>query len=294
MSQAFESQARAERVAARLPPLTVAAERLATAVAQGIHGRRRVGPGTTFWQFRPYEPGDPVHRIDWRRSAKADPVFVREREWEAAARVWLWRDASPSMVYRSRRGLPLKRERAELLLLALASLLVRGEEQVGLLGTDETTLGGAPGLERLSLALAAERSGTMAGEMPRPPHLPRFARVILLGDFLGPTAEIEAYLKRYAGWNAQLHLLLIVDPAEESLPFSGRIRFEGLEGEGTVLINRVDSVRAAYIERMRTRRLFLAETARRLGGTFHIHRTDSSPEAALLDLYSALSLHRDG
>src|SRR6478672_4684015 len=106
---------RAEQAAAALPPLLVAAERVATTVAQGVHGRRRVGQGETFWQFRQYEPGDAATRIDWRESAKSQRLYVRETEWEAAQSVWLWRDASPSMDYASTRGLPTKRERADLL-----------------------------------------------------------------------------------------------------------------------------------------------------------------------------------
>src|SRR5206468_5504754 len=124
-------QHRAEQLAARLPALLVAADRVATTVAQGVHGRRRVGQGDSFWQFRQYEPGDAAQRIDWRESAKSQRLYVRETEWEAAQSVWLWRDASPSMEYTSAGYVPggewpTKRDRAELLLVALASLLVRG------------------------------------------------------------------------------------------------------------------------------------------------------------------------
>ena len=124
----------AEAVAASLPPLMVAAERVAATVAQGVHGRRRVGQGDSFWQFRQYQQGDSVQRIDWRQSAKRQHAFIRENEWEAAQSVWVWRDGSASMVYRSRRDLPEKRERAELLVLALMALLVRGGERIALLG----------------------------------------------------------------------------------------------------------------------------------------------------------------
>ena len=92
---------RAEQLAATLPPLLVAADRIAATVAQGVHGRRRVGQGETFWQFRRYEPGDPASKIDWRQSAKTQPLFVREMEWAAAQSVWLWRDGSGSMRWRS-------------------------------------------------------------------------------------------------------------------------------------------------------------------------------------------------
>ena len=104
----------AEQLADRLPPLLVAAERVAATVAQGVHGRRRVGVGETFWQFRPYQPGDPTSRIDWRLSARSTQLFLRELEWEAAESVWLWsRSFSASMAYRStsRNGRP-KSERA--------------------------------------------------------------------------------------------------------------------------------------------------------------------------------------
>src|SRR5919202_2331648 len=129
----------AEQLAARLPPLLVAAERVAATVAQGVHGRRRVGQGDSFWQFRQYQPGDAPQRIDWRESAKSQRVYIRETEWEAAQSVWLWRDSSPSMDYSSAAYItgadwPTKRDRAELLLVALASLLLRGGERLTLLG----------------------------------------------------------------------------------------------------------------------------------------------------------------
>src|SRR4029078_10895691 len=135
---------RAEHLRAALPPLLVAADRIAATVAQGVHGRRRVGQGETFWQFRQYQPGDPASRIDWRESAKSQRLYVRETEWEAAQSVWLWRDASSSMDYTSAGYIagaawPTKRDRAELILLALAKLLVRGGGRLTLLGQ-----GGAP------------------------------------------------------------------------------------------------------------------------------------------------------
>src|SRR5215213_8698797 len=120
---------RAEALGARLPPLVVAAERVAATVLQGVHGRRRAGPGDAFWQFRPFLAGDPAGRIDWRQSAKSDRLFIRETEWEAAQTVALWSDASRSMEWRAGAGRASKRERADLLLAALACLVMRGGER---------------------------------------------------------------------------------------------------------------------------------------------------------------------
>ena len=114
---------RAEQLAATLPPLLVAAERVASTVIQGVHGRRRVGQGETFWQFRGYHFGDQPQSIDWRQSAKSDRVYVRQMEWEAAQSVWVWCDTSASMNWRSSPDHPDQRERAELLALALTALI---------------------------------------------------------------------------------------------------------------------------------------------------------------------------
>ncbi len=74
----------AHGLADRLPDLVIEAIRIASTVAHGIHGRRRAGPGETFWQFRQYQSGEGAHLVDWRRSAGSDHLYVREREWEAA------------------------------------------------------------------------------------------------------------------------------------------------------------------------------------------------------------------
>lgn len=285
---------RAEQLAATLPPLLVAAERVASIVSQGVHGRRRVGTGETFWQYRRYQPGDAAQRIDWRQSAKRRHVFVRENEWEAAQSVWLWADASPSMRYRSGLAAETKAERAALLLLALAVLLVRGGEQIALLGEAARPAAGSAALSRIAAALAhAERIEDQAS-LPPAAALPRHAQVVLIGDFLSPFEEIEALVKHYVGRGLRGHLVEIVDPAEEILPFAGRSVFSGLEGEGEILIGRPESLRAAYAARMKARRAALADLAR-AGGWRHItHHTDQPAQVALLALYAALASRPHG
>ena len=152
MEQSSQRARRAEALGARLPPLQVAAARVAATVWQGVHGRRRAGVGEGVWQFRPYLAGDEARRIDWRKSARADGLIVRETEWEAAQTVCLWRDGSPSMHWRSKAAAEEKGARADLLLLALAALLLRGGERVRLLGSAQV-FSGAGGLERMAAAL---------------------------------------------------------------------------------------------------------------------------------------------
>ncbi|MBT7759338.1 MAG: DUF58 domain-containing protein [Rhodospirillaceae bacterium] len=279
----------AEQLAATLPPLLVAAERVASTVVQGVHGRRRVGSGETFWQYRRYQGGDSASAVDWRQSAKSQKIFVRENEWEAAQSVWLWRDGSASMDYSSGAsvGAERKQDRADLLLLALASLLLRGGEHVGLYGRDNNATGGRATLTRLGAQLHNEPD-SQAG-LPEPGRLPRFAQLVIFSDFLAPLEQIETMVKGFADQGASGHLLQILDPAEEDLPFQGRTEFEGLEGEGKVLIGRVESLRGDYLRRMADRRLALNDICRRVGWGFAQHRTDRPPQTALLGLFNALS-----
>jgi uncharacterized protein (DUF58 family) len=286
MSASAALQHNAEQVAAALPPLLVAAERVATTVAQGVHGRRRVGQGETFWQFRQYEPGDAAQRIDWRESAKSQRLYVRETEWEAAQSVWIWRDTSSSMDYASSKALSTKRRRADLLTLALATLLIRGGERVALLGAGLPPASGRAVLNRL--ALQVERPAT-GGDLPAFEPLPRHGQLVLLGDLLTPLDDIHALVGRFAASGQRGHLLQVLDPAEETLPFNGRVRFEGMEREAPILISRVETVRSEYVDRLARHRAGLAAIARGTGWTFGTHRTDKPPHVALLALYGALA-----
>ena len=289
---------RAEHVAAALPPLLVAAERVAATVAQGVHGRRRVGQGETFWQFRQYQPGDPASRVDWRESAKSERLYVRETEWEAAQSVWLWRDASASMDYTSAGYIagalwPAKRDRAELILVALASLLVRGGERLTLLGSAVAPMTGRVALSRLVQLLErapGEESGTRG--LPAFEPLPRAGQLVLAGDFLASLDLVNAAVTRFAGAGLKGHLLQIADPAEEDLPFAGRVRFEGVEERDEIVISRVETIREDYAKRFRRHKDGLAEIARSVGWTLGYHRTDRPPHLALLALHAALAADR--
>ena len=286
---------RGEQAGAALPPLLVAAERVAATVAQGVHGRRRVGQGETFWQFRQYQPGDAVARIDWRESAKSQRLYVRETEWEAAQSVWLWRDASSSMDYSSAEYLPggdwpTKRDRAELILVALASLLVRGGERLTLLGTGVSPMSGRAALSRV-VEMIEHGAGVGPTETGLPVFepLPRSAQLVWVGDFLAPLAEINAAVAHFAGAGLKGHLLQIADPAEEDLPFAGRVRFEGIEEREALIVSRVENLRGDYAERYHRHRDGLAQIARSVGWTLGFHRTDRPPHLALLALHAALA-----
>ena len=283
-------QHEADALGAGLPPLMVAAERLAASVSLGSHGRRKAGIGENFWQFRRYASADSVGRIDWRQSAKSQHLFVREREWEAAQTVWFWRDGDWGMHFGS--GGVTKLERANLLLLALASLLVRGGERVGLLGAHYL-----PGASRFTLsrighslldsaAQEKERARAEHREGPPPAVIARGARLIWLSDFLSPKAEERMQAFAHAGVAG--HLVRIVDPAEEDFPYRGRARFESPKGHDSALFGRVESIGPDYRARFAAHGEKIAQSATGLGWTITAHRTDHPPQAALIALHAAI------
>ena len=279
---------RAEALAAELPALLVAAERVASTVSQGVHGRRRVGQGESFWQFRRYGFGDSAQQIDWRHSAKSIPVYVREMEWEAAQSVWLWRDGSASMDFKSEKENASKGKEAELLLLALASLLIRGGERTSLLGSGMSPVTGRAALSLLWSMLESDKSRTAS--LPQVETLPRYARVVWFGDFLSSPEDLDQVIAAYANRGVKGHLVQVLDSAEELLPYEGRVMFAGTEsGEGDVLVRRVEGVRDAYRQELAHHNDALHAVVRRYGWSFTTHRTDYAPEPVLMSLYLLLS-----
>lgn len=282
-----------------LAPLTVDARRVANTVAQGLHGRRKPGMGDSFWEFRPYRPGDPIRSIDWRRTARGDQVYVRETEWDAAQSLWLWADQSPTMHYKSApgsaRGQALanaqsqhhtKSERAQLLGLALSILLVEGGERVALLDREEPPRSGRSTLDRLALHL----TDTAGNDASLPPfrRLPRHAHTVLFSDFLSPLDQIAERIIALQSPGVGGDLVQILDPAEAAFPFKGRIRFEEMTGSASALIRRSEDIRSAFLERLQEHQAGLAALARRLGWRFMVHVTDRPASAALLDLMVTL------
>ena len=277
-------QDEAEALSAALPPLLVDAERLASAVSLGIHGRRKAGMGESFWQFRRYRAEDPSTAIDWRQSAKSQHLFVREREWEVAQSVWFWRDGSAGMRFRS--GAVSKRDRASLIALALASALVRGGERIALLGEPHAPASSRAALRRMGLSL-----GTDASTPSLPPEAPisRNAEFVWLSDFLSPLPAIETALRRFTQSGVSGTLVHIVDPAEEDFPYEGRTRFEAPGEDLRETLGRAESVAPKYRARFKAHAETVALLAGKLGWSYLAHRTDKPPQTALVALYAEMS-----
>jgi uncharacterized protein (DUF58 family) len=279
-------------LAQRLPRLVLEARRAAATLSHGIHGRRRAGVGETFWQFRPFVTGEAAQRVDWRRSARDDRLYVREREWEAAQNVWLWIDRSASMGYVSTLAQAPKIERALVLGMALADTFVNAGERVGVLGLMRARASRQIA-EKVAEAIVGDPSSLDDDLPPRAP-IGRFDEAILISDFLSSMDDIAAVVDGIASRGARGHLVMIVDPVEETFPFSGQAVLHEPEIGLQLRVGDAGSWGAAYRDRIKLHRDALADIARRRGWTFTIHHTDRPATEAALRVITLVQGTRGG
>jgi uncharacterized protein (DUF58 family) len=276
---------RAEHLSQSLPPLLVRAERIVATVILGVHGRRRAGPGENFWQYRNYSFGDSTQRIDWHRSAKSDAIYIRDNEWEAANTLWLWSNAGPRMNFKSNLASMTKREAAQTLQLALASLAIRAHERIGAIGSLHRAAHG-----RVALRHMAEHCENQnIHPLPAPTNLQRQSAAVLISDFLDDPTEIKSALTKLAQSGVHGHLVQIADPAEETLPYDGRVEFLGFDIAQKFLASKTENLREKYVAAYQAQRETVRQLAQRLGWSFTLHCTDQPLTKCLLALHAKVS-----
>lgn len=280
-SDAAHLRAAAEAAAAAVPPLLLAAERLAAGLDAGAHGQRRAGQGEAFWQYRPAAAGDPAAAIDWRRSARSDAAYVRERERQSPHAAAIWAAGGPGMDWTGDPARPPKRERARLVALALGLVLLRGGERVAI-GAAEARPGRAQA-EALARDLAATAEDEPPAAMVRPGR-----RLVLIGDFLGDLEGVRHLLAHAVRLGCGGALMQVLDPAEEGFPFDGAIRFCSPAG-GAYETRDAAALRPAYLRRLAERRAALAALAAGAGWHFAAHDTARPAADSLLWLSRVLA-----
>lgn len=280
----FGREAEAHELADRLPDLMLEGVRISNTVVHGAHGRKRAGPGETFWQFRQYQTGDTMQQIDWRRSASSDHLFIREREWEAAHTVWLWPDISKSMAFRSHLSQVYKSDRALVLMFALVEMLVRAGERTALMGLTNPSVSRKTTTRMAEMLAANLKASGLTSSMPPPQRVARFSSIVWISDFLDPIDALAKRVDELAASGSRGHLVQVLDPAEETLPYSGRVEFIGVEDGTQWLSDRAETLRDAYQRRLAEHRAGLQDLARRNGWSFVVHHTDRSAADTLLQL----------
>ncbi len=287
-SQEQEVQAavgKSRKLAARLPRLILEARRVASTVIHGLHGRRRAGPGENFWQYRRFVSGEPASAIDWRRSARDDHLYVREREWEASHTIWLWADRSPSMDFNSHLTEWSKLDRALVVSFALAEVLVQGGERIGIPEVMRPTANRNV-IEKMAQAIVhdtSERPSLPPSFSPAP-----FSEILLLSDFWSPVSEFRKVIGHLAANGARGHVVQVVDPAEEAFPYAGRMEFVEPEGLGSVTAGRAETWRSEYQTLLADHRAALRAECEQFGWSFTVHRTDRGPTELLFAIHARM------
>jgi uncharacterized protein (DUF58 family) len=276
----------ARALAANIPRLILEARRVAASVIHGLHGRRRAGTGENFWQYRRFNSGEPSQRIDWRRSARDEHLYVREQEWEAAHTVWLWPDRSASMVFASPLVWETKLDRTLLIAFALAEILVKGGERVGIPGLMRPT-SNRNVIERMAESVlhdpSSERASLPPGFVPSP-----LAEMVVLSDLWSPLDDVLKTVAGLSSGGAHGHIVQIVDPAEETFPYAGRVEFREPEGGGAITAGRAELWRGDYERRVAAHRAAIRAETDRLGWSFTIHRTDRPASDLILALHGRM------
>jgi len=278
----------AKRLAARLTRIGLEARRIAASVVQGAHGRRRPGVGESFWQFRPFMAGEAALLVDWRRSAREERLFVREREWEGAQTFWLWADRSRSMEFKSHLSPTAKADRALVLMFATAEILVRNGERVGLIGATRPSASRSI-IERLAEAIIATNAGAHR-DIPGNVMLNRRSEAVLIGDFLAPESEIALAIEPMARLGARGHMIMVADPAEEVFPYAGQALLAEDERGMRLRVGDAAAFGERYRERLERHRGALSEMCRRLNWSFALHRTDRPATEALVSLAGRIAM----
>ena len=276
---------RARERARLLPDCLVEARRIANTVISGWHGRKKRGVGENFWQFRPFVEGDSTSRIDWRRSARDDHTYIRDREWEAAHTIWLWASLSPSMMFKSQLGSVSKESRALVLMLATAEIMARSGERIGCPGVMEP-VAARNAAERLAHALM---HADLGDNLPDTSMIRGSSDIVLFGDFLQPVPEVLARLQPLARRGLRGHVVELADPVEEVFPYVGRVEFSDPATGQKFLFGRSESLRDEYRKAYFARREGLRDGLRHMGWNFIAHNTVRAASEALVAVHMYLS-----
>ncbi|EJF89211.1 DUF58 domain-containing protein [Bartonella tamiae] len=263
--------------AEKLPDLLLEARKIANHLSLGLHGLRKRGQGDNFWQFRPYNKGEDISHIDWRRSARDDQIYVRDFEWQSAQTIWIWTDQSASMDYQSQFSKTSKIERALLIALTLAEVFMAKGERIGvpdhIIPTTSRNISDRIAQEFIKpKQLQTDHNNHKT--LPSFNDMNRFAHLVLISDFIDDPDILIKKLSALTDRNLHLHFIEICDPAEERFPYNGRTEFFDPETGTKLLTERAEDYHDAYQHLYMARRSEFTQFASKNGWSYHISKTN--------------------
>jgi len=266
----------------RLGRIGIAARQAVESALAGQHRSVRWGLSVEFAGHRPYQSGDDLRHLDWSVLARSDRYDIRVFEEETRLRATLVLDASGSMAFASRD--PSKWAVARQLVAALAFLMVRQDDAVGLAVVDtevRTHLAAASTPAHLARLLTVLEQAEPGGDTALGPvleslalQLHRRGLVVVVSDGFDDPARLVTALRLLRHRRQEVRVFLIQDAAEFTLPVTGMIHFNGLEGEPPITVD-ADRVRPHYRDAFRLHQRQLAESCHELGIPLEIIPTEA-------------------
>lgn len=255
MSQSLRQKFLDPTVLDELGSMQLKAQALVEGILAGLHRSPHHGGSVEFAEYTEYSPGHEIRHIDWQVYAKTDKFYVKQYEDETNLRAYMVVDASGSMDFKSEDAPYTKLDYVSYVAAAFSHLLLRQGDAVGALSfngeqrnflpasarkghlddlfylLDNLPGAGTTGLDE-ALRTIAERAN-------------RRSVVLLFSDFLDGGGEALSLLKVLRHRRLEVAAFHVIDPAELRFPYEGMTLFEGLEGEGELLVD-ADDLREAY------------------------------------------------
>lgn len=228
-------------VIAQIADLTLRSRRLAEGAISGQHRSPFHGFNIEFASYREYTPGDDLRRLDWRVFARSDRHYIKQYEEESNARVTFLVDASASMNYRGAKAALTKFDYASTLVVALAMLLARQQDPVGLVLFDEAATTVLPPsatesqvhiMSDLLTRCAPARKTDLGGLIQSlSGQLRRRGLLIIVSDLFTDLDAVYDGLNRLRFQGHEVLVLQVLDRDETELPFDGPTVFQDIEGD---------------------------------------------------------------
>jgi uncharacterized protein (DUF58 family) len=273
----------------KLNNLFLAAKIISEQLKQGTHLGKRVGPGAEFEQYRHYEPGDDLKRIDWKLFARSERYQIKESPIESNLYIRLMLDLSGSMNYHEDGIYRLAYAK-----ILLASLAYMGFQQGDTLSlyflkdgkVEQVVAPGGKSFHHILYHLEkAKASGIWDIQKEQFPQMKTKQKelVVLVSDFLQQESEWESVVQEMHHPRKDIALFQILGQQEIRMELKGNIRFEDLE-TGRTINAEAGQLQKSYNEQISSY-LDRLEKSFRLSQVRYMKATLDEPVAQLINRY---------
>lgn len=275
---------------ARLQGLELRARSIVEGATSGGHRSPLRGFSSEFSEHREYAPGDDLRYIDWKVLGRTDRYYVKRFRAETNLACHLLCDVSGSMDYQGPTSPLSKRDYATALSAAIAYLVLKQGDAAGAVAfADREVAAVAPSssaahwtaiCRTLEFAPIGGPAGVAGAVRPAVRTIGRRAVVVVVSDFFDDAGDLRQMFAELHASGHDVRTMQVIDPAEESFPFTEVTEFHGLEGESPRLVDAAGLAKA-YRHEFSAAVSATAQLAKAAGIDHIVARTDEPLDAPL-------------